>query len=391
MIELKGKYNTAKIFTDALENAAEGQIKKLLDQDFTSGSQIRIMPDVHAGAGCTIGTTMTITDKVVPNLVGVDIGCGMETVKLKNKRINLPELDSFIHNNIPAGFDIRDSAHKYINDARLYELKCAEHINIQRGELSLGTLGGGNHFIEIDKDDDGSLYLIVHSGSRNIGLQAAQFYQDAAFKSFGRESDILYELAYCEGDLLNDYLHDMAIMQEFADLNRRAITDSILKGCKLKEEDRFTTIHNYIDLEFGILRKGSVSAQKDEILLIPINMRDGSLICRGLGNADWNYSAPHGAGRLMSRREVKDTFTVSAYKKEMAGIYSSTINAETLDECPMAYKSLDEILSQITPTVEVIKQIKPVYNFKAGEKQSRKKKQISRKELINGKSDKKIC
>lgn len=374
MIELKGKYNTAKIFTDALENAAEGQIKKLLDQDFTSGSQIRIMPDVHAGAGCTIGTTMTITDKVVPNLVGVDIGCGMETVKLKNKRINLPELDSFIHNNIPAGFDIRDSAHKYINDARLYELKCAEHINIQRGELSLGTLGGGNHFIEIDKDDDGSLYLIVHSGSRNIGLQAAQFYQDAAFKSFGRESDIPYELAYCEGDLLNDYLHDMAIMQEFADLNRRAITDSILKGCKLKEEDRFTTIHNYIDLEFGILRKGSVSAQKDEILLIPINMRDGSLICRGLGNADWNYSAPHGAGRLMSRREVKDMFTVSAYKKEMAGIYSSTINAETLDECPMAYKSLDEILSQITPTVEVINQIKPVYNFKAGEKQSRKKK-----------------
>lgn len=374
MIELKGKYNTAKIFTDVLENAAEGQIKKLLDQDFTSGSQIRIMPDVHAGAGCTIGTTMTITDKVVPNLVGVDIGCGMETVKLKNKRINLPELDSFIHNNIPAGFDIRDSAHKYINDARLYELKCAEHINIQRGELSLGTLGGGNHFIEIDKDDDGSLYLIVHSGSRNIGLQAAQFYQDAAFKSFGRESDIPYELAYCEGALLDDYLHDMAIMQEFADLNRRAITDSILKGCKLKEEDRFTTIHNYIDLEFGILRKGSVSAQKDEILLIPINMRDGSLICRGLGNADWNYSAPHGAGRLMSRREVKDTFTVSAYKKEMAGIYSSTINAETLDECPMAYKSLDEILSQITPTVEVIKQIKPVYNFKAGEKQSRKKK-----------------
>ena len=374
MIELKGKYNTAKIFTDALENAAEGQIKKLLDQDFTSGSQIRIMPDVHAGAGCTIGTTMTITDKVVPNLVGVDIGCGMETVKLKNKRINLPELDSFIHNNIPAGFDIRDSAHKYINDARLYELKCAEHINIQRGELSLGTLGGGNHFIEIDKDDDGSLYLIVHSGSRNIGLQAAQFYQDAAFKSFGRESDIPYELAYCEDDLLNDYLHDMAIMQEFADLNRRAITDSILKGCKLKEEDRFTTIHNYIDLEFGILRKGSVSAQKDEILLIPINMRDGTLICRGLGNADWNYSAPHGAGRLMSRREVKDTFTVSAYKKEMAGIYSSTINAETLDECPMAYKSLDEILSQITPTVEVIKQIKPVYNYKAGEKQSRKKK-----------------
>lgn len=365
MITIEGKYNTAKIYADSIENSAEGQIKKLLYQSFISGSQIRIMPDVHVGAGCTIGTTMTITDKVVPNLVGVDIGCGMETVKLTNKRINLPELDSFIHNNIPAGFDVRDTVHKYINETRLDELHCKDRINIQRGEPSLGTLGGGNHFIEIDKDDNGYLYLIVHSGSRNIGLQVAQYYQDAAFKSLGNQEEIPYELAYCEGELLDDYLHDMEIMQEFANWNRRAITDTILKGCKLKEESRFTTIHNYIDLKYNILRKGAVSAQKDEVLLIPINMRDGSLICKGLGNPDWNYSAPHGAGRLMSRREVKDTFTVSAYKKEMSGIYSSTINAETLDECPMAYKNMDDILSQVEPTVQVIKQIKPIYNFKA--------------------------
>lgn len=373
MIIIEGKYNTAKIYADSIESSAEGQIKKLLDQSFTSGSQIRIMPDVHAGAGCTIGTTMTITDKVVPNLVGVDIGCGMETVKLTNKRINLPELDSFIHNNIPAGFDIRDTVHKYINETHLDKLRCKDHINIQRGELSLGTLGGGNHFIEIDKDDDGCMYLIVHSGSRNIGLQVAQYYQEAAFKSLGNQEEIPYELAYCDGSLLYDYLNDMEIIQEFADWNRRAITDTILKGCKLKEESRFTTIHNYIDLKYNILRKGAVSAQKDEVLLIPINMRDGSLICKGLGNSDWNYSAPHGAGRLMSRREVKDTFTVNAYKKEMIGIYSSTINAETLDECPMAYKSIDDILSQIDPTVQVIKQIKPIYNFKAGEKLDRKR------------------
>lgn len=371
MLTIEGKYNTAKIYTDSIENSAEGQIKKLLDQSFAENSRIRIMPDVHAGAGCTIGTTMTISDKVVPNLVGVDIGCGMETVALKNTRIELPKLDSFIHENIPAGMTVRTDVHKYIAETHLEKLRCKNSINLQRGELSLGTLGGGNHFIEIDKDDDGKLYLIVHSGSRNTGLQVAQFYQDAAFKLLGSQEEIPYELAYCEESLLEDYLYDMAIMQEFADWNRRAIADTIMKGCKLKEEYRFTTIHNYIDLEHGILRKGAVSAQKGEKLLIPINMRDGSLICEGLGNEDWNYSAPHGAGRLMSRREVKDTFTVSVYKKEMAGIYSSTINEETLDECPMAYKSMEDILSHISPTAKVIKQIKPIYNFKAGENQGR--------------------
>lgn len=344
MIKIEGTYNTAIVYADTIEAGAEGQIQKLVSQEFTKGSRIRIMPDVHAGKGCTIGTTMTITDKIVPNLVGVDIGCGMETVELKVKRINLPELDSFIHKNIPCGFEIRSAAHKYIANTRLEELYCKEAVSMPRAECSLGTLGGGNHFIEVDKAEDGTLYLVVHSGSRNAGLQVAKYY---------------------EGELLEQYLHDMQIMQEFADWNRRAITDTILKGCKLKEQGRFTTIHNYIDIENRILRKGAVSAQAEELLLIPINMRDGSLICRGKGNAEWNCSAPHGAGRLMSRSDAKNSFTVHAYRKEMEGIYSSTVSAETLDECPMAYKSKEAILEQITPTAEVVREIQPVYNFKA--------------------------
>ncbi|MBO5226838.1 MAG: RtcB family protein [Ruminococcus sp.] len=374
MIEITGKYNKAIIYADELEISAEGQIRKLLDQSFTVGSKIRIMPDVHAGAGCTIGTTMTIADKAVPNLVGVDIGCGMETIKLTNKRIDLPKLDSFIHKNIPAGMEVRSAPHKYIENTELELLRCWEHVNTQRGELSLGTLGGGNHFIEIDKDEEGDLYLVVHSGSRNIGLQTAQYYQDQAYKLLKSNEDIPYELAYCEGKLLDDYLHDMKILQEFADWNRRAIADTIMRGCKLHEESRFTTIHNYIDMEHMILRKGAVSAQSGEMLLIPINMRDGALICEGKGDPEWNYSAPHGAGRLMSRSEVKQSFTLSAYKKEMKGIYSTTVNSETLDECPMAYKDMDTILSQIGSSVKILKKIKPVYNFKAGENAVRRKK-----------------
>lgn len=365
MITLNGKYNTAKIFTDTIESSAEGQIHKLLDMAFISSSQIRIMPDVHAGAGCTIGTTMTITDKVIPNLVGVDIGCGMLTVKLKNKRIDLPKLDSFIHNNIPVGMHIRQNPHKYLDETRIDELFCQKNVDMNRGGLSLGTLGGGNHFIEIDKDDDGNLYLIIHTGSRHIGLQTAKYYQDAAFKAMGNQDEIPYELAYCEGELLTKYLHDMEIMQDFANWNRHAIADTIIKGCKLKVDSQFTTIHNYIDLEHMILRKGAVSAQTDETLLIPINMRDGALICCGLGNPDWNYSAPHGSGRVMSRSEVKNNVTLNAYKETMKGIFSTTVNTGTLDECPMAYKGIDEIIANITPTAEIITRIKPVYNFKS--------------------------
>lgn len=365
MITLNGKYNIAKIFTDMIESSAEGQIQKLLDMEFISDSQIRIMPDVHAGAGCTIGTTMTITDKVIPNLVGVDIGCGMLTVKLKDKRIDLPKLDSFIHNNIPAGMNIRQNPHKYIDETGIDELYCQKHVDMNRGMLSLGTLGGGNHFIEIDKDDEGNLYLIIYTGSRHIGLQTAKYYQDEAFKTMGSQDEIPYELAYCEGELLTKYLHDMEIMQDFADWNRHAIADTIIKGCKLKADSQFTTIHNYIDLEHMILRKGAVSAQLDETLLIPINMRDGALICRGLGNPDWNSSAPHGSGRAMSRSEVKNNVTLNAYKETMKGVFSTTVNAGTLDECPMAYKGIDEIIANITPTAEIITRIQPIYNFKA--------------------------
>lgn len=256
MIKIEGTYNTAIVYADTIEAGAEGQIQKLVSQEFTKGSRIRIMPDVHAGKGCTIGTTMTIMDKIVPNLVGVDIGCGMETVELKAKRINLPELDSFIHKNIPCGFEIRSDAHKYIANTRLEELYCKEAVSMPRAECSLGTLGGGNHFIEVDKAEDGTLYLVVHSGSRNAGLQVAKYYQDKAYALLKEGGEIPYELAYCEGELLEQYLHDMQIMQEFADWNRRAITDTILKGCKLKEQGRFTTIHNYIDIENRILRKG---------------------------------------------------------------------------------------------------------------------------------------
>lgn len=365
MIKIEGKHNTAIVYADTLEMSAEGQIKKLVDQKFSEGSSIRIMPDVHAGKGCTIGTTMTITDKVVVNMVGVDIGCGMECVQLKSNRINLPELDSYITRNIPGGLHIRKASHKYVTNTRLDELYCKDAVDINRAELSIGTLGGGNHFIEVDKSNDGTLYLIVHSGSRHAGLQVATYYQEQAYKQFGDDSDIPYELAYCSGDLLKQYLHDMQIMQEFADWNRKAIIDTILKGCKLKSIDSFTTIHNYIDLEHMILRKGAVSAQSGERLLIPINMRDGSLICCGKGNPDWNYSAPHGAGRMMSRSEANQSFTVNAYKKEMEGIYSSTVHSGTLDECPMAYKTKDSIVSQIDATVGIIEEIKPIYNFKA--------------------------
>ena len=375
MITIKGGYAEAKIFTDEVEDSAVGQIQKLCDQPFAAGSQIRIMPDVHAGAGCAIGTTMTIRDKVVPNLVGVDIGCGMETVRLREKRVELPKLDSFIHERIPAGMEVRQNPHRYLEEIELWALRCADVVNTSRGELSLGTLGGGNHFIEIDRDEEGALYLVVHSGSRNIGLQVAEYYQKKGYEALGgkKQSEVPYDLAYVEGPLLDDYLHDMSIMQEFAALNRRAITDEILKGMKLSEESRFTTTHNYIDLKNRILRKGAVSARAGEILLVPINMRDGSLVCTGLGNPDWNESAPHGAGRLMSRTAAKQSFTVSAFKKEMNGVFSSTVNDETLDECPMAYKSMADIIRYIAETVRIEKRITPIYNFKAGEKFKRRK------------------
>ncbi len=368
MITIQGTYNSATAFTSAMEPTAEAQIKTMLDQPFCAGSKIRIMPDVHAGKGCTIGTTMTITDKVVPNIVGVDIGCGMETIKLKNKRINLPELDSFIKKNIPSGRNVRERPHRSHGRLDLDELRCKKALDMRRTKESLGTLGGGNHFIEVDKEGD-DLYLVIHTGSRNPGLRVAEHYQKLAYQSLGgrSQSEIPYELAYLTGEQMEDYLHDMDFMQRFAALNRQIIKEIILDGMKLKEEESFSTIHNYIDLDAMVLRKGAVSAKKDERLLIPMNMRDGSLICTGLGNADWNYSAPHGAGRLMSRKEAKNQVTLSAFKKSMEGIFTTTLSKDTLDEAPMVYKPMEEIIGAIRDTVLIDKIIKPIYNFKAGE------------------------
>ena len=400
MLEVSGQYNTAKIFTDVVDQASIAQVITLCSQEFVQGSRIRLMPDVHAGAGCTVGTTMTITDKVVPNLVGVDIGCGMETVRLREDHMEMQRLDKVIREKIPSGFDIRDRAHRYADRINLEELRCARHVDLLRAEKSVGTLGGGNHFIEVDRDDQGRLYLIVHSGSRHLGLQVANYYQNAGYqmlnrsdpqaeqaliaewKAQGREKSIQKELkklrntkrtaipkplAYVSGALFDDYLHDMEIVQRFAALNRQAMVDEILKGMKFRADDQFTTIHNYIDTGEMVLRKGAVSAKSGERLLIPINMRDGSLICTGLGNEDWNCSAPHGAGRLMSRAEAKQSFTVSAFKKEMDGIYTTSVGAATLDECPMAYKPMEAIVDNIAPTAQIEQIIRPVYNFKAGD------------------------
>jgi RNA-splicing ligase RtcB len=342
----------------------------LLEQPFMAGCKVRIMPDVHAGMGCTIGTTMTIADKVVPNLVGVDIGCGMETAVLKDKRVELSQLDKAIHAYIPAGFHTRKEAHHYCEDIDLTALRCAKHVDLKRGELSIGTLGGGNHFIELGADEDGTLYLVVHSGSRNAGKQVCEWYQKMAADNLGRKGKgkgMDRVLAYLEGQPMQDYLHDMALIQHYADLNRKAIIRELEKHAKLKIADQFTTTHNYIDTDKMILRKGAVSAQKGERLLIPMNMRDGSLLCVGKGNADWNFSAPHGAGRIMSRTEAKASITLHQFKETMKGVYSSTINASTLDEAPFAYQAMERIVENIGDTAEIVKIIKPLYNFTSAE------------------------
>lgn len=400
MLEVQGKYNQAKIFTDVVDQASIAQVIELCSQEFTSGSRIRLMPDVHAGAGCTVGTTMTITDKVVPNLVGVDIGCGMETARIREDHLELQKLDKLIYEKIPSGFAIRSTPHRYADQIDLEQLCCARHIGMLRAEKSIGTLGGGNHFIEVDRDEEGQLYVIVHSGSRHLGLEVAKYYQEegykvlnhtdevsldqliAELKAAGRQKEIQKELkrrksqkqttiprqlAYVSGALFDQYIHDMKLVQRFAALNRKAMLDEIVKGMKLHVEEQFTTIHNYIDTDTMILRKGAVSAQAGERLLIPINMRDGSLLCTGRGNEDWNCSAPHGAGRLMSRAQAKQSFTVSEFKKQMDGVYTTSVSQSTLDECPMAYKGMGDILENIGPTAQVDKIIRPIYNFKAGQ------------------------
>lgn len=402
MLEIKGKFNTALCYTDDLEITAYEQIKSVCDIEDFKDSKIRIMPDVHAGKGCTIGTTMTIVDKVVPNMVGVDIGCGMYTVSLGKVDIDFEKFDEVAHY-IPCGRNVWDGRKERFD---LTTLRCYRSLkDSKRLERSLGTLGGGNHFIEIDVDENGNKYLIIHSGSRNLGTQVAKIYQELAvdlncgkeeyfkkrdeiistYKAQGRKSEIQsalkklskeweikeptlpVDLCYLYGEFMEDYLHDIKICQQFASRNREKMAEILLERTGLKAYDSFETIHNYIDLDEMILRKGSVSAKDGEKLLIPINMRDGSLICIGKGNDEWNNSAPHGAGRLMSRTTAFEKLTMEEYKKQMEGIYTTCVSSATLDESPMAYKNMDEIVTNIEPTAEILVHIKPIYNFKAAE------------------------
>ncbi len=402
MIEIVGKYNTAYCYTDIIDPSAYSQILLTCNYEEFKNSKIRIMPDVHAGKGCTIGTTMTITDKVVPNMVGVDIGCGMYTVNLGKVDIDLKEFDEIAHT-IPTGRDVWEGR---VEKFDLTELKCYRNLK-DSGRLmrSLGTLGGGNHFIEIDESDDGEKYLIIHSGSRNLGTQVARHYQKIAVdlnkgmeEFFKKKEEIITtykaqkrkreiepalkkleqewrrkplsmpeDLCYLYGEYMEDYLHDINICQQFATRNREKMAEILLEKAGLTAKSAFHTIHNYIDVKEMILRKGSVSAKDGELLLIPINMRDGSLICRGKGNVEWNFSAPHGAGRLVSRSTAKEQLTMAEYEKQMQGIYTTCVNTSTLDESPMAYKNMEDIVSNIGPTAEIISHIKPIYNFKAAE------------------------
>lgn len=400
MFEIKGKVNTAICYAKVVEEEAIEQIRRMCDYEFTQGSAIRIMPDVHAGKGCTIGTTMTVTDKAVPNIVGVDIGCGMYTVKLGKEEIDFEKLDEAAHY-IPSGRNVWEGRQERFD---LTQLRCYRSLkNSKWLERSLGTLGGGNHFIEVDQAQDGTKYLVIHSGSRNLGKQVAEIYQQLAidlnkgietylqerdeiirtYKEQGRKSEIQAalkaiewskreatmpeDLCYLYGTYFEDYLHDVEICQHFARRNREKMAEILLDRTGMAGTDAFHTIHNYIDTEEMILRKGAIAAHKGEKVLIPINMRDGSVLAVGKGNPEWNYSAPHGAGRVMSRKKAKESLNMEEYQKTMAGIYTTSINEATLDEAPMAYKSLEDIIDVIKESVDVIDIMKPIYNFKASD------------------------
>ena len=393
MFELFGKHNTCKVFTDNCDNETISQIIELLNQESVANSQIRIMPDTHAGKGCVIGTTMTITDKVIPNLVGVDIGCGMYAIKLEETEIDCEKLDKVIRQYIPSGFSIHDRAITRSNIEKIIA-----PIDVDRAMKSLGTLGGGNHFIEVDRGNDGKLWLVIHTGSRHLGIEVCKYYQNLAYskirnngirekikatiarlKAEGKHHEIentikilkmqagpiRKDLCYIEGEDFYNYINDMKITQEHAKINRYTIASQILQHMNLHEIEIFDTIHNYIDTDNMILRKGSISAQANEKVIIPMNMRDGSLICIGKGNPDWNYSAPHGAGRIMSRNQARDQVSLEEFKVSMKDIFSTCVNENTIDESPMVYKPINEIIENIKDTVDIIDIIKPIYNFKA--------------------------
>ena len=369
MDTIKGNYAEAIVYATSIEDYTKAQIKMICDNDISHGSKIRIMPDCHPGKVGPIGLTMTVGHKVIPQLMGIDIGCGMLVSKIKTRNIEFQKLDKVIRENVPAGFAIRKAPHSKASFDVISDLRCLRAVNTDKALKSLGTLGGGNHFIEVDKGEDG-YYIIIHTGSRHLGVDVADYYtENARRRLVNMGKDVPYEVAYVEGPLMEDYLHDAAIATAYASLNREIILHEILKGMKWKEEERYESVHNYIAaLPDGtnILRKGAASALAGESVIIPINMRDGVILGIGKGNPEWNYSAPHGSGRKIKRTEVQNGYTVSAFKKDMKGIYSTSISAETLDEAPIAYRGIDEILSVVADTVEVKEIVKPVYNFKAG-------------------------
>ena len=333
---IKGKFAEAKVFTDDLEDYARAQLKMICDNEVAKGSKIRIMPDVHPGKVGTIGLTMTVEKGIIPHLLGIDIGCGMSCVKIREKRMEYQKLDKVIREKIPAGFAIRSRVHHLAEDFDFTRLHCYKHIHEEKARLSLGTLGGGNHFIEVDQDEEGQRYLMVHTGSRHLGKEVTDFYVEQGAKKLKTMGMCVpYPLTFLEGELQEQYMGDVEIVQEFAALNRKIILAEILKGMKLKETEAFSSVHNYVDRKENILRKGAISAKEDEQVIIPFNMRDGVLLGRGKGNVDWNQSAPHGSGRILPRNQVKNLHTVSSFKQEMKGIYCSCIGAGTLDEDPL--------------------------------------------------------
>lgn len=374
MKTVNGVYTSAKIFntntTDySIDEYALAQLKALCDNQAFGGCSIRVMPDVHPGKVGTIGFTSTLGKRILPNVIGIDIGCGMTLAKVKGKTNEFQKLDVVIRDNVPSCFSLRKNSHHMADTFDLTKLYCYKHIYEEKALLSLGTLGGGNHFIELDADEEKNVYIVVHSGSRHLGKEVTEYYLTEGQKLLKSKGiDIPYEMTYLEGDLMESYLHDLEIVQTFATLNREIIISEIAKGMKWKVLESYACIHNYVDFstDIPIIRKGAISAKRGEAVIIPINMRDGIILGTGLGNSDWNCSAPHGAGRIMKREDVKANYTVSTFKSEMKGIYSSCISKDTLDEAPFAYRNIESIKEAIIDTVAIEKVIKPIYNFKAG-------------------------
>lgn len=379
MITVEGVYSSADIYAVEEEGAsiddyALAQIKLLCDNEVSRGSVIKVMPDVHPGKVGVIGLTMTVGDKIMPNIVGADIGCGVTIAKLGKIRQEFGKLDRVIREDVPSGFEIRKKPLTAAESFGFERLRCQKHIKMDMALNSLGTLGGGNHFIELDKDDEGNVYLTVHSGSRHLGQEVTEHYLNAGNRGLKEKGiEVPYPLTYLEGSLKEAYLHDIEIIKEYASLNRQLIIRRITKGMKWRPLEFIDCVHNYVDMYHAvpILRKGAISAERGETVIIPINMRDGIILGTGLGNHDWNCSAPHGSGRLLKREDVRKTHTLSEYRKSMEGIYSSCIAADTLDEAPFAYRGIEVMKEAVKATVQIEKILKPIYSFKAGGKGDR--------------------